>query len=195
MTGARPNLGKGRINSIVVIGGGPGGYPAAIRAAQLGADVVLVEKGRIGGTCLHRGCIPTKFLLKAAREYMDHLRLHEEAGERIPGPDRVRIASRMGQVVEHLAMGTSSLLGKNGVRVVAGTASFVEPGVVRISESGELLRGSSIIVATGAGPSRLPLDGADLPGVVDSDGILALDMIPQTLAIIGGGVVGIEFAQ
>lgn len=195
MTGARPNLGEGRLNSIVVIGGGPGGYPAAIRAAQLGADVVLVEKGQIGGTCLHRGCIPTKFLLKAAREYQDHLRLHEEAGERIPGPDRIRIATRMGQVVEHLAKGTSSLLGKNGVRVVAGTASFVEPGVVRIAESGEILRASSFIVATGAGPSRPPLDGAELPGVVDSDGILALDTIPQTLAIIGGGVVGIEFAQ
>lgn len=98
-------MGKGTINRTVVIGSGPGGCPAAIRSAQLGAGVVLVEKNGIGGTCLHRGCIPTKSLLKSTKDYQQLLRLYDEVdGGRIPAPDLTRMMRRKDEVVEHQAM-------------------------------------------------------------------------------------------
>lgn len=177
---------------ITVIGAGPGGYPAAIRAAQLGLRVTLVESGGIGGTCLNRGCIPTKFLLKAAREYRDIARHLRGAA---PAPDLAGMIRRKEEVVRQLSAGTSSLLARNGVRVVSGTASFAGRRTVRILESGELIEASAAIVASGSEPVRPPVEGINLPGVIDSDQALELSDLPGSLVIIGGGVIGVEFAQ
>lgn len=177
---------------VLVIGGGPGGYPAAIRAAQLGFEVTLVDSGGIGGTCLHRGCIPTKYLLKAAREYRD---LASRCGGAPPGPDLAGIFRRKNEIVRQLSEGTSFLLARNGVRVVLGTARFAGPRLVHVLESGESLSGIGAIVATGSESVRPLVEGIDLPGVVDSDQALEMADLPESLVIIGGGVIGVEFAQ
>jgi dihydrolipoamide dehydrogenase len=182
---------------IVVIGGGPGGYPAAIKAAQLGADVTLIDKGGVGGTCLHRGCIPTKFLLKSAKDYTHFLQYTKEAGlgASILAPDLALVMQKKKKIVEQLNQGTISLLKTNGVKVVSGTASFENPGTVRVLESGEELNASAFIIATGSESVQLTIEGSDLPGVLNSDQILQLETLPKSLVIIGGGNIGLEFAQ
>lgn len=181
---------------VVVIGGGPGGYPAAIRAAQLGLDVVLIDRGGLGGTCLHRGCIPTKLLLK---ESVDYRKAATYAGvgtgPAVPPANMAGMMRRKAQVVGQLERGTGGLLRKNGVRVVAGTASFLDRSRVLVAETGEVVEASAFIVATGSASSRLPVEGSDLPGVVDSDAALSMERVPASVAIIGGGVIGVEFAQ
>ena len=188
------NTGDG--HRVVVIGGGPGGYPAAIRAAQLGAQVTLLEKRELGGTCLHRGCIPTKFLLKTAKEYA-FLSKHAGKGGKEPAPpaDLASWMKQKDQVVGELTKGTRSLLQKNNVRIVAGTGAFKDPQTVRVLETGEEIGGSAFILATGSENLWPPIEGKDLPGVLDSDGVLSIDALPRRLAIIGGGVIGLEFAQ
>jgi dihydrolipoamide dehydrogenase len=181
---------------VVVIGGGPGGYPAAIRAAQLGLDVLLIDRGGLGGTCLHRGCIPTKLLLKESRDYRKAATFPGVGtGLAIPPADLARMMRRKAQVVGQRERGTGGLLRKNGVRLVAGTASFLDPSKVLVAETGEIVEASAFIVATGSAPSRLPVEGSDLPGVVDSDAALSMEWVPGSVAIIGGGVIGVEFAQ
>ncbi len=181
---------------VVVIGGGPGGYPAAIRAAQLGLDAVLIDRGGLGGACLHRGCIPTKFLLKEAADYRKAAMFAcAGMGLAMPPADLDGMMRRKAQVVVQLARGTAGLLRKNGVRVVAGTASFIDPSRVLVVETGEVVESSTFIVATGSSPARLPVEGGDLPGVVDSDAALSIERAPRSVAIIGGGVIGVEFAQ
>lgn len=182
---------------IVVIGGGPGGYPAAIKAAQLGADVTLIDKGGVGGTCLHRGCIPTKFLLKSAKDYTHFLQFNKEAGigASIPAPDLATVMQKKNKIVDQLNQGTLSLLKTNGVKVVSGTACFENPGAIRVLESGEELSASAFIIATGSESVQLPIEGSDLPGVLNSDQILQLEKLPKSLVIIGGGNIGLEFAQ
>lgn len=185
--------GSGRIT---VIGGGPGGYPAAIRAAQLGLDVVLIDRGGLGGTCLHRGCIPTKLLLKESRDFRKAaFFVRERMGMESPPVDLGGMMRRKAQVVGQLEKGTAGLLRKNGVRVVAGTASFLDPSRVLVAETGEIVESSAFVVATGSAPARLPVEGSDLPGVVDSDAALSMERVPGRVAIIGGGVIGVEFAQ
>jgi len=181
---------------VVVIGGGPGGYPAAIRAAQLGLDVVLIDRGGLGGTCLHRGCIPTKLLLKETVDYRKAATFTSAgAGHSMPPPDVDGMMRRKAQVVDQLGRGTLGLLRKNGVRVVAGTASFLDPSRILVLETSEIFDSSAFIVATGSAPARLPVEGGDLPGVVDSDAALSIERVPRSVAIIGGGVIGVEFAQ
>jgi len=183
---------------IAIIGGGPGGYVAAIRAAQAGACVCLVERDRVGGTCLNRGCIPTKALYSTA-----HL-LHDiraavahgiEVGE--PRFDFGRAASRKDEVVAKLVGGVEQLLKGNGVEVFRGEASLEGVGRVRIRRpdlTGHI-RAKKIILATGslpACPQSLPVDGKN---VLTSNEILAIKELPASLLVIGGGYIGCEFAS
>ena len=176
---------------VVVIGGGPGGYVAALRAGQLGARTAVVERDRVGGTCLVRGCIPTKALLQSAELYT-----LAKAGapfgvvaDKI-GVDWAAALGRKTEVVDRLVKGVEGLLKAGGVTLVRGTASLAGKGAVDVS--GERIQAKDIVIATGSAVARIPLKGAEL--TIDSDQILELKEIPGRLAVIGGGVVGMEFA-
>jgi dihydrolipoamide dehydrogenase len=176
---------------VLVIGGGPGGYVAALRAAQLGARTALVERDRVGGTCLVRGCIPTKALLQSAELYT-----LAKAGapfgvvaDKI-GVDWSAALGRKTEVVDKLVKGVEGLLKAGGVTVVRGTASLAGKGAVDVSS--ERIQAKDIVIATGSAVARISLKGAEL--TIDSDQILELKEIPARLAVIGGGVVGMEFA-
>ncbi|MCU0600122.1 MAG: dihydrolipoyl dehydrogenase [Desulfobacterales bacterium] len=181
--------------NIVIIGGGPGGYPAAIKAAQLGASVTLVDRNGLGGTCLHRGCIPTKFLLKAAKENDTILKFFKKIDMPFPPVDVKTLMRQKAEVVGKLASGTAMLLNKNGVRVISGTAGFADSKTIRVAETGETIGFSSAVIATGSESAALAVEGMELEGVYDSSGILDIDHIPRNLAVIGGGYIGLEFAQ
>ena len=181
---------------VIVVGGGPGGYVATIRAAQLGAETHLVEKENLGGTCLNVGCIPTKALLHTAELY--HAVKH---GERIGlVGDSVQLdwralMNRKNSVVRRLVGGVAGLLKANGVTVHKGTGQLISGEEVQIQgDKPATLRADAIILSTGSVPVKLNFPGADLPGVVDSTGVLSLDKLPASIAIIGGGVIGVEFA-
>ena len=184
---------------VAVVGAGPGGYVAAIRAAQLGADVTVIEKGALGGVCLNVGCIPTKVLLHAASllSVARDGRLHGLTFE--VGPlDWKALMERKRAVVGHLVEGVATLLRSNGIRLVEGEAEFESPGELSVLKSGgahEKIEADSVIVATGSRPATLPVPGMELEGVVDSTGLLSLDRIPESLMIAGGGVIGMEFAS
>src|SRR5438105_2396720 len=176
---------------VVVIGGGPGGYVAALRAAQLGASTAIVEKDRMGGTCLVRGCIPTKALLQSTELYS-----LAKAGEPFGlvtdnlGFDWPTAQKRKTQVVDQLVKGVEGLLKAGGVTSLRGAARLAGKGQVAID--GESITAKDIVIATGSAIARIPLKGAEL--TIDSDRILELKEIPARLAVIGGGVVGMEFA-
>src|SRR5713101_5051592 len=176
---------------VVVIGGGPGGYVAALRAAQLGASTAIVEKDRMGGTCLVRGCIPTKALLQSTELYS-----LAKAGEPFGlvtgnvGFDWPTAQKRKTQVVDQLVKGVEGLLKAGGVTSLRGAARLAGKGQVAID--GETIAAKDIVIATGSAISRIPLKGAQL--TIDSDRILELKEVPGRLAVIGGGVVGMEFA-
>ncbi|MCL6430146.1 MAG: dihydrolipoyl dehydrogenase [Anaerolineae bacterium] len=182
---------------LVVIGGGPGGYVAALRAAQLGARVTLVEADRLGGVCLNVGCIPTKALLASAGVYHTVARA-AEFGVRCNAPevDWAAMQARKEQVVAKMVGGVRMLLERAGVTVLPGRARFL--GADRLAVSGpageQMLSGGRFIIATGSAPLRLPIPGADLPGVLDSTGALSLETLPESLLVVGGGAVGLEFA-
>lgn len=180
---------------VLVIGGGPGGYVAAIRAAQLGARTALVEKDELGGTCLNRGCIPTKSLL-AASEKVAQIRHAENFGVLVSGlkVDFTRMIERKNAVVSRLCNGVSHLLAKNKVKIFKGTACFADGHTVEAREAGKSQRisASKIIIATGSVPRKLDITG-DTGCVIYSNDILNLREIPENLVIIGGGVIGVEF--
>jgi dihydrolipoamide dehydrogenase len=180
---------------IVIIGAGPGGYSAALRARQLGLSVALVEKDELGGVCLNRGCIPTKALLSDA-EGIRWMRSAAREGilDAVPQIDFSRLMNRKTIVVKKLVDNLGKHLAATGVTVVKGTGKIVEPGTVSIN-NGDLLRTKNIVVATGSRASRPKIPGADLPGVVGTREILALGSRPNRIIIIGGGVIGVEFAQ
>jgi dihydrolipoamide dehydrogenase len=176
---------------LVVIGGGPGGYVAALRAAQLGAKTAVVERDRVGGTCLVRGCIPTKALLQSAEVYT----LAKAGGQFGVISDKIGVdwtaaLERKTGVVDKLVKGVEGLLKAGGVTLVRGTASLAGKGAVDVS--GERIQAKDIVIATGSAVARIALKGAEL--TIDSDQILELKEIPGRLAVIGGGVVGMEFA-
>ncbi|HEY6876243.1 MAG TPA: dihydrolipoyl dehydrogenase, partial [Candidatus Dormibacteraeota bacterium] len=183
--------GSDRGFDVVVIGGGPGGYVAALRAAQLGASTAIVEKDRMGGTCLVRGCIPTKALLQSTELY-----LLAREGEKFGlvadnvGFDWGVAQKRKTQVVDQLVKGVEGLLKAGGVTSFQGAARLAGKGKVAIGQ--ETVDAKDIVIATGSAVSRIPLKGAEL--TIDSDRILELKEVPQRLAVIGGGVVGMEFA-
>ena len=182
---------------IAVIGGGPGGYVAAIRAAQLGADVALIERGRLGGTCLNAGCIPTKALLHAAR-LIDGIRQGRELGVSAePEVDFAQVQRHKEKTVKKLSGGIGMLMKANRVTVLNGSASFV--GEMEISvkgESGESFLGpDKIIIAAGSKPAVPPIPGIESPRCVDSSGALGFKSVPRSMAIIGGGVIGVALAS
>ena len=178
---------------LIVIGGGPGGYTAAIRAAQLGLRTALVERDAVGGTCLNRGCIPTKALIHAAERY-EEMRECETFGLRAEGVsfDYPAMCERRDHVVGQLRDGVERLLKGNKVERITGTARILGPGRVQVGEEG--LEGTNILIAAGSRPALPPVPGLDLPGVLTSDDLLTGDRFYQRLAIIGGGVIGMEFA-
>ena len=184
---------------LVVIGAGPGGYVSALTAAQNGAKVVLIEKNKIGGTCLNWGCVPTKVLSKTA-EYLAQAKKNSELGVNCGevSLDMHLVQKRKNEVVETLAGGVSSLLEFRKVEVVEGVASIEEPGRVAIkneqSEDREI-KTANIIIATGSSPVTIPGVEFDNELILDSSQIIDLEEVPPKLLIIGGGVVGIEFAS
>lgn len=183
---------------VVVLGGGPGGYVAAIRAAQLGAKVTLVEKEKVGGTCLNVGCIPTKVLLHTAELYTE-MKEAKKIGINVSGVDVdwKGLQKRKNYVVKRLVSGVKTLLASNGVELVEGTGSLESAKrVLAVKEDGSktVIDADDIIVASGSVPFMPPIEGIGLPGVVDSSGALSLDEIPKSMVIIGGGVIGVEFA-
>lgn len=179
---------------IVVIGGGPAGYVAAIRASQLGAEVHLAEEARLGGTCLQAGCIPTKALLHTA-ELCRKLRASEVAGLRVAAAELDWGAAQAWKesVVSRLTAGVGGLLQRNGVRVHAGRAKLLQAGKVMVGE--EVLEADAVILATGSVSAAPPFPGGRLDGVLDSRAALGLEEPPGSMVIVGGGAVGLEFAS
>ena len=182
---------------VAVIGGGPGGYVAAIRAAQLGARVVIIEKDKLGGVCLNRGCIPTKTLLKSAEKWLDLQRLPEFGlrAENI-GFDFAAVAARKDQVVAGLQKGIVQLVNSNRIDVMYGQGQLTGPHSVQVLQDGETAEftAEKMILATGSEAARLPVPGGDLPEVLNSDQLLALTEVPKSMVIVGAGAVGVEFA-
>ena len=206
-----------QVFDLVVVGGGPGGYPAAIRAAQLGLRTALVEKERPGGVCLNWGCIPTKAMLRSA-EVLETTRHGADYGVLA---DNVRldypaVLARKDRVVKSLTDGVAGLLAASGVTVVAGHARLAGPLAVEVVGVGDpplgpggprynappapggapvtRLEGRNLLLATGSTPARLPVPGIDLPGVVTSDGAFLLEEVPRRIVIVGASAVGAEWA-
>ncbi|EKP95447.1 dihydrolipoyl dehydrogenase [Thermaerobacter subterraneus] len=181
---------------VLVIGGGPGGYVAAIRAAQLGKDVTLVEKDRLGGVCLNVGCIPSKALIDAAKAY-HRLAREAERGIVVEGArlDFARLQGWKQSVVQRLTGGVEQLLRGNGVTVVKGRATFTGPNQVLVENPGggnEVYRFKHCILATGSRPVELPGFAFDGIRILDSSDALTLDHLPLRLVVIGGGYIGLE---
>jgi len=183
---------------VVIIGGGPGGYVSAIKAAHLGLKAVLVEKDKLGGVCLNRGCIPTKALVSTA-EMLNHLKRAEEFGIQVKDYsfDFPAIMKRKKMITQRLSSGVGQLMKANQVRVIRGEGQIVEPGKVEVTDSvgeKEVIKTKNIIIATGSSVMKLPIPGIDNEGVITSDEALSLSELPSRMLIVGGGVVGIEFA-
>ena len=184
---------------IAILGGGMGGYPAAIRAAQLGLSVVLVEEDKVGGTCLHRGCIPAKALLQSAA-LLDELRHAESFGVTTGDVqfDYAVAGRRRDQVVSQLHKGVQFLLRKNKVSVVSGRGRLDGAGrLAVIATGGEevTLDAGSVIIATGSRPKQLPGIPADGSVVLTSDEALRMNRVPASAIVLGAGAVGVEFAS
>ncbi|MCR4884166.1 MAG: dihydrolipoyl dehydrogenase [Clostridiales bacterium] len=183
---------------LIVIGAGPGGYEAAFEAADLGMKTALVEKEALGGTCLNHGCIPTKSLLHAAELY----RQLKEAGpfgiraEQITA-DGEQMQAQKNDVVAQLRKGIETTAAKKKIDVYRGTGTLLENRCVSVktADGEESLQGTHILLATGSRPALPPIPGMDLEGVVTSDELLERSEKPERLAIIGGGVIGVEFAS
>ena len=183
---------------LIVIGAGPGGYEAAFEAANLGMKTALIEKDALGGTCLNRGCIPTKSLLHAAELYrqMGEANTFGVAAENVAF-DLTRMQDRKRQVVAQLRSGIETTARKKKVDLLRGRGMLTGIGNVTLQRedgSAEELRAERILLATGSAPIRLPIPGVDLPGVMTSDELLESERKINRLVIIGGGVIGLEFA-
>ncbi|MET1076213.1 MAG: dihydrolipoyl dehydrogenase [Umezawaea sp.] len=178
---------------LVILGGGSGGYACAFRAAELGLSVVLVEKDKLGGTCLHRGCIPTKALLHAA-EVADNVREGDQFGVKssLEGIDIAGVNSYKDGVVSKLYKGLQGLVKANKVTLVEGAGTFVGPNTVVVN--GDRYTGKNVVLATGSYAKSLP--GLEIGGrIITSDQALNLDFIPEKVVVLGGGVIGVEFAS
>lgn len=186
------------MKDIIIIGAGPGGYEAAIRGAQLGASVCLIESDAVGGTCLNRGCIPTKALYRNA-EIINNIKHADDFGVEL-GPYSLnldKIRNRKIQIIDELVGGIHQLIDAHQIELIKGTGKLVDAHTVAVeTESGVIqIQGKNIIIATGSVPSSVPIPGADHPEIYTSNEMLELRDIPEKLVVIGGGVVGVEFAS
>ncbi len=182
---------------VAVLGGGPGGYTAAIRAAQLGARVVCVEQEpELGGTCLRVGCIPTKAWVQTAHAIHQAEDTFAKLGVKVGAPelDFGKAAEWKNGVVKQMTQGIAGLFKANGVEWVKGKGSFRDANTIAV-EGGEDVTFRSAIVATGSFPLRPPIEGLDSPRCVDSTGLLAATEVPRRLVVLGGGIIGCEFAS
>ncbi len=181
---------------LVVIGGGPGGYTAAIRALQLGLKVAVVEEREMGGTCLNRGCIPTKALLQSAEVY--HTARHSsDFGISIEKAEfnYSLISKRKDTIVKQLRSGISALVKSNNGTVLTGKAFIIDKNTIEVTADEKLiLKAEKIILATGSRPLMPSIQGIDSDRVLDSDAVLEMKECPEKIVIIGGGVIGVEFA-
>ena len=178
---------------LVILGGGSGGYACALRASQLGLSVILIDKDKLGGTCLHRGCIPTKALLHAA-EVADSARESDHFGvlATFEGIDMAKVNAYRDGVVGRLYKGLQGLVKSRNVTLVEGTGRLVAPNAVEVN--GERYEGRSIVLATGSYARSLP--GLEIGGrIMTSDQALGLDYVPAKVIVLGGGVIGVEFAS
>ncbi len=182
---------------IAVLGGGPAGYVAALRAAQLGASVALIEERELGGTCLNRGCIPTKALLRSA-QVASLLATSKQFGihASLEGIDWPTIFGRKDRVVKRLRTGVEHLLSRGKVQVLSGRGTFLGPNRLRVENGAgeQIVNARKIILATGSCPSLPPIPGIELENVITSDEALALPAPPESVLVIGAGVIGIEFS-
>src|SRR4051795_939480 len=182
---------------VAVLGGGPGGYTAAIRAAQLGAKVACVEREpELGGTCLRVGCIPTKAWVQTAFAMKEAEESFGKFGVKIAGPQLdFGVANQWKDgVVKQMTQGVASLFKANGVDWVKGNGTFKDANTIAV-DGGEDVTFKSAVVATGSFPLRPPIDGLDSPRCVDSTGLLAQTEVPRRLVVLGGGIIGCEFAS
>ena len=195
---------------LVVLGAGTGGYTAAFRAAQLGLKVALVDEDKIGGTCLHRGCIPTKALLESAG-FVEHVRHAKDYGLVLgadgtePGIDYVQMAARKDQVVKRMWTGLKTLIDMNKVTWIAGRGRLEGPTKIRVAQSGDdgrpgkggdrVLQATDVILATGSRVKSLPGLVPDGKRVLTSDDVLVATSVPKDIVIVGAGAVGCEFAS
>ncbi len=181
---------------VIVVGGGVGGYPAALRAARLGAEVTLIERDKLGGVCLNKGCIPTKVFLHTASIYRDIRRaalFGIKAGK--IEVDFSKVLARKKTIVDRLTGGIESLLRHKNVKLLKGTATFLDAKTMKIQETGEVLTGDKFILATGSLPAQLSIDGSGNVPLLTSDDLLNMRSLPASLLIIGGGYIGVELGQ
>ena len=183
---------------LVVLGGGPGGYAAALYGASAGLNIAMVEERRVGGTCLHRGCIPAKELLQTAEVYRTVGGAAEFGVQTVPPALDMSVTQvRKQQVIDRLTSGLESLLKGRKVTVVNGTGTLAPDGrTVKVSDGTEL-RGRNVVLATGSSPRALPAPGFEFDDdrVLSSDHVLELDRVPNRIAVVGGGAIGCEFAS
>ncbi len=179
---------------IVILGGGSGGYACALRAAELGSRVLMIEKDKVGGTCLHKGCIPTKALLHAA-EVADHAKDAASIGvmASFDGIDMPGVNVYKDKVVDRLYKGLQGLLTSRKVEIIQGDGRLISPTQVAVGD--QVYEGAHVVLATGSEPRSLPGLSIDGVKVITSDHALALDHVPSSAVILGGGVIGVEFAS
>jgi dihydrolipoamide dehydrogenase len=179
---------------LLILGGGSGGYACALRAAELEMSVVLVEKDKVGGTCLHRGCIPTKALLHAA-EIADGTRESETYGVKasLEGIDMAGVNAYKGKVVDRMFKGLTGLVKSRGIEVVQGEGKLVSPTAVQVGD--RTIEARHVVLATGSYSRSLPGLEIDHTKVITSEDALALDHVPGSVVVLGGGVIGVEFAS
>ena len=195
-----PQASQTRAKTVLVVGGGPGGYVAAIRAAQLGAKVTLIEKEHLGGTCLNIGCIPTKCLLHSAELVENIKNQAKNIGVKVTGVevDFPQVIAHKNDISKTLTMGVKGLLKRSKVTIIDGEAAFTAPQKLTVKKadgSQEDMTADAIILSTGSINSTPPIPGLkENPNCIDSTGALSLEKLPESIVVIGGGVIGLELA-
>lgn len=184
---------------VVIIGAGPGGYAAAVRAAQMGAEVTVIEKENLGGTCLNRGCIPSKIMITTARllERFHEAKSFGIAVDGIAAVDMKQLMARKQAIIETQRKGIQNLLQHHKIRIVNGTARIKGPGIVTVRQDGEAdadISWDRLIIAAGTRPLNIPALAFDGEHILSSNDALSLESVPESVMIVGGGVIGCEFA-